>query len=297
MNNTTYKHVSSGNVHLELVQGNLPLLTIQNEHATCSLFLYGAHVSSFKPKDASELLFLSPWSRFEKGQPIRGGIPLCFPWFGSHPDRKDLPLHGVVRTQMWELVETTDMPDGSTTVVLKTHDDEATRAVWPYRFSLQLILNISRYLTLSLRVLNTDIYTFHFEEAFHTYLWVEDPASCQVEGLDGLVMLDRLQDDYTSLHEGPVKVYGEFVRVYNNAGSLVTLVDPKKSRRILLKQENLRHVVVWNPGVRAAMENPEVMDSWKSFLCVEHANCLDASVVLHPGETHHSTLKISSIPL
>jgi glucose-6-phosphate 1-epimerase len=296
MHSAMRKELSMHGVGLEPAQGGFPLLTIKNEHAECSLFLHGAHVISFKPKKTTELLFLSPHSLFVKGKPIRGGIPLCFPWFGKHPLREDLPLHGVIRTQMWKLLGITEETDGSTTIVLETHDDEDTRSVWPHRFSIHLTLNVSHSLTMTLEVTNSDEYPFVFEEAFHTYFSVGGLSSCTVEGLDGLTVLDRLKEDQPALHAGPVKISGEFVRVYKNAGLLVELVDPNNSRRILMRQDNLHHVVVWNPGAVAAMKNSEILDSWNTYLCVEHANCLDAAITLHPGETHYSTLSISAIP-
>lgn len=273
--------------------GNLPLISIENRFATCLIYTYGAHIASFQPKGEKDLLFVSPHSRFESGQPIRGGIPLCFPWFGKHPTRTDLPLHGVVRTQNWVLSSIVDEDDGSTTVVLTTSDDDQTYLVWPFHFSLTLTVIVAKSLTMILEVENTDTTSFLFEEAFHTYFAIGGLPSCIVEGLDGLTVLDRTKNDLQSKQEGPVAVAGEFVKVYKHAGPSVSLIDKELDRIIKMKQTQFKHIVIWNPGNDAAMLNPEIKEAWKSFMCVEQTNCLDAAVTLQSGVTHTSSLTLS----
>lgn len=271
----------------------MPILRISNEHAESSIFTYGAHVASFKPKRADEMLFISPYSKFEEGQPIRGGIPICFPWFGKHETREDLQLHGLVRTKIWDVVGTATEADGSTTVVLSTHDDEYSRSIWPHRFSIQLTVFIAKELTMILEVKNIDDKPFTFGEAFHTYFSVGDLEQCNIIGLNGLQAIDRMKSDTVYVQSGDVKVSGAFTRVYRDAGKHVTLADPVASRSIRMEQDRLRHVVVWNPGEHAAMNNAEILEAYKDFLCVEHANFLDAAIDLNPGETHRSKLVLS----
>ncbi len=242
------------------------------------------------------MLFLSPHTLFEKGKPIRGGIPICFPWFGKHPTREDLLLHGVVRTQTWELLQVIETLDGATTIVLRTQDDENTRLVWPYRFSLQLTISIAQTLKLVLHVTNTDVRAFTFEEGFHTYFSVGSLAKCWIEGLDGLQVLNRARGDKPLVHSGPVEVSGEFVRIYNGVGPSVTLVDQSMKRSIRMEQRQLHQIFVWNPGEEKAMQNSEILDAWKNFLCVEHVNCLNEALLLEPGQIHESTLVLSVNP-
>lgn len=280
-------------VRVDKGPGGLPILRISNEHAESSIFTYGAHVASFKPKRADEMLFISPYSKFEEGQPIRGGIPICFPWFGKHETREDLQLHGLVRTKIWDVVGTATEADGSTTVVLSTHDDEYSRSIWPHRFSIQLTVFIAKELTMILEVKNIDDKPFTFGEAFHTYFSVGDLEQCNIIGLDGLQAIDRMKSDTVYVQSGDVKVSGAFTRVYRDAGKHVTLADPVASRSIRMEQDRLRHVVVWNPGEHAAMNNAEILEAYKDFLCVEHANFLDAAIDLNPGETHRCKLVLS----
>lgn len=274
-------------------ENNIPLLVIDNKFARCMLYLYGAHITSFQIKEEKDILFMSPYSPFEIGRPLRGGIPICFPWFGKHQSRTDLPLHGFVRTQIWSLKCVDDEADGSTTVVMTTTDDERTRLVWPYHFSLTLTVSIGQSLSMVLEVENTDDSSFMFEQAFHTYYSIGDLDSCRIEGLDNLVMLDRTKANAQSMQVGAVTIGNEFVRIYKDAGSTVFLHDYTLGRTIRMHQSHLKHVLVWNPGNDAASVNPELMDAYKSFLCVEQTNCLDASVFLQSGEKHTSSLVLS----
>jgi len=274
-------------------QGGLPLMHIRNPHAECTLYLYGAHVASYRPRGQSEVLFMSPFSRFEAGLPIRGGIPLCFPWFGAHPSRADLPLHGVVRTKTWQVLSTASLSDGSTQVVLATASDEQTLAVWPHRFSIELTVTVGATLRLELVVENTGESRFEFDEAFHSYFAIDKLEQCRVDGLDGKVALDRRAGDARYRQQGSVTVEGEFVRAFMDAPDAVVLVDSAAGRKVLLKQRNMSAVVVWNPGLHAAMANAEIADSWRRFVCVESANCIDGRLSLESGYAHRSMLEIA----
>lgn len=283
-------------VRKDLGPGHLPVLSIANDYAECTVFLYGAHVASFKPRGAADVLFISPHSLFVEGKPIRGGIPICFPWFGKHSGWEDLFLHGLVRTQMWKLQEATDEADGSTALVLRTCDDEYTRSVWPYRFSLQLTISIAQTLKLVLQVTNADTQAFTFEEGFHTYLSIGSLRECSVSNLDGCTAVDCADSNREYVQTGPVTVSGEFVRIFSGIGPVVTLQDAALRRSIHMEQQNLKQVCIWNPGEVRALENPEVMEVWDTYLCVEHVNCHDGALLLEPGGTHESSIVFSVHP-
>jgi len=276
--------------------GNLPFLRVENAFATSTIFTYGAHIASFCPQGGKEVLFMSPHSTYKQGIPLRGGIPICFPWFGKHPNREDLFLHGLVRTQIWEVREVLDAADGSTKIILSTTDDAYTRSIWPHRFSLQLTITVAKVLSLELQVTNTDEQPFSFEEAFHTYFHIGSLPDCFVTGLDGCTVVDRSDGNRTYSQTGSVVVGGEFVRIFEQAGRVVVLHDPVVGRSIRMEQENLKQVFVWNPGEEKAKQNPEILDAWKDFICVEQVNSGTAAVVLEKGRMHQSTLVVSSLP-
>ena len=131
------------------------------------------------------MLWISPYSRFEENQPIRGGIPICFPWFGHHRDRADLPLHGFVRTRLWDVVSTARLSDGRTQVVFALADDRDSRAVWPHGFHLELSVTVGSELEMALLIENSGDGPFDCEEGFHTYFSVTSPGACEIHNLDG----------------------------------------------------------------------------------------------------------------
>ncbi|SMP39931.1 glucose-6-phosphate 1-epimerase [Sphaerochaeta associata] len=289
-------HQLSQTVRMASEPAGLSVLLIENEQARCLVYLQGAHVASFTPNGQGNLLFMSPYSAYEKGKPFRGGIPICFPWFGKHPKRDDLYLHGLVRTKAWELREVNDIADGSTKIILATEDDECTRSIWPHRFSLQLTITVAAFLRLELQVTNADEQPISFEEAFHTYFHIGSLPDCSITGLEGCPVVDRADGNREYSQNGLVFVGGEFVRIFEHAGPVVVLHDPILGRTIRMEQENLKQVFVWNPGDEKARQNPEVLDAWKDFVCVEQVNSGKAAVVLEKGRTHQSTLQISSLP-
>jgi glucose-6-phosphate 1-epimerase len=272
--------------------GGLPLLRIHNEHAECEIYLYGAHVSRFKRAGQADLLWMSPTGLFKEGSAIRGGIPICFPWFGPHPTRSDLPLHGVARIRIWDLESTAQLADGRTRVVLRCSDDEKTQAVWPHRFNLELTVTIGADLEVSLFAENTGRDPFRYDDCFHTYFKVGDPYRCDIEGFDGVGYIDRVHGDTRAVQKGSLRLSAETVNAYMRSPAVCELRDPLMKRRIFLEHKGFADTVVWNPGEATAAKNGEIGATWKEFLCIESANCLDTPVFLLPGSSHRSTLRL-----
>ncbi|MHB9153740.1 MAG: D-hexose-6-phosphate mutarotase [Spirochaetales bacterium] len=283
-----------GFVWFEQGSGGLSLLRIHNRFADCGIYPCGAHIASFKPRGQKDILWLSPHSAFEKGKPIRGGIPVCFPWFGSHRTRADLPLHGFARTRLWDLKKTAMLPDGKTLVAFALTDNDYTRSLWPHKFNLDFSVTVGSSLEASLLIENRDSIPFMCEEAFHTYFSVENSASCQVTNLDGLEYIDRVRNDARAIQAGAVRIEGELVNAYMRAPAVCELIDTSAHRQIRIEQRGMRAIVVWNPGAKAAAANPEILETWNEFVCVESANCLDHALEIAPGATHRSVVKISA---
>jgi glucose-6-phosphate 1-epimerase len=283
-----------GRIWVEEGNGGFPLLRLHGEAGDCSVYPYGAHVASFRPAGGEELLWMSPYSAFEEGKPIRGGIPLCFPWFGKHGSRTDLPLHGFARTRAWNLESTAILPDGRISAAFSLGDDESTRAVWPFRFSLMLTVTVGGKLKMELEVRNTGEFAFRYEEAFHTYFRVGDPSACEVRCLEGLEYIDRVRGDARAFQSGLAKFVGETVNAYMGAPAASEFVDHSGSRIVRVEQEGMDATVIWNPGAAAGGANPEIREAWNQFVCVESANCLDYPIALSPGESHRAIVRLSA---
>ena len=264
------------------------MLSIRNRYAECDIYLYGAHIARFDPADGDGLLWMSPTSFFEEGKPIRGGIPVCFPWFGPHETRTDLPLHGVVRTRYWDIESTAWLSDDRTRIELSIGDDSVTRESWPYAFRLKMTVTVGETLDVELSTENTGRDPFRYAESLHTYFKAGHAHGCSVEGLDGVGYVDRVRKDARAVQYGPLRLSGETVNAYMRSPAKCTLVDPIMKRRIIVEQRGFADTVVWNPGKEAAARNPEIGAAWNQYLCIESANCLDNQVFLLPGNSHRS---------
>lgn len=291
-------HELSGTIIAGVVEaipgrGGLPVVRVSNGLAECEVYAHGAHVSSFKPAGHDEALWMSPTSRFEHGAPIRGGIPVCFPWFGPHRTRKDLPLHGFVRDRPWNLSFAAGLADGRTMLRFGVADDDRSRGIWPYPFRIELCVTVGRELELELLVENAGDDPFRYEDCLHTYLRVLDVERIELRGLEGTSYIDRVHGDRRGVQDGSLRLNGETVNAYMRSPNRCDLIDPGMRRTISVAHRGFSSTVVWNPGETAAAANPEIGGAWRGFACVESANCLDAPILLPPGASHRSRAVIT----
>jgi len=255
------------------------------------IYLHGAHVTSWKPAGNEEVLFLSTKSRWEEGQAIRGGIPICFPWFRAKSDDPHAPAHGFVRTKTWQLesiIESKNAENGKdVTVTMSTQSDEQTRKWWPGEFRLVHRVTFGSELRLELACANTGTTPFRFEEALHTYNRIADIQDVRLQELDGVSYLDNTDSNKEKTQHGDVVVASPTDNAYCNTQNKVDLLDAKKNRRIRLRKEHSLTTVVWNPWREGAARLPDLGDGeWRQFLCVEASNILNAAIHLAPGEEH-----------
>lgn len=283
-----------GRVELVSGSGGLDLLRLRTRDAECEVYPYGAHVASFRPAGRPDLLWVSPYSYFEPGKPIRGGIPLCFPWFGPHRTRADLPLHGLVRTREWELISSAVLEDGRTTICFACSDTEDSKAIWPFSFRLEYTITLGQYLDLELTILNPGKESFACEEGLHTYFSVGNPELCDILGLEGVEFIDRVRGDSRGIQAGALRFTRETVNAYMHAPEICRLIDYPARWRISVEQSGMNSTVVWNPGESAGSRNPEIRETWNQFVCVESTNCLDCSLTVEPGAMHRSRVRLGA---
>jgi glucose-6-phosphate 1-epimerase len=277
-------------------EGNDGLLRVQitGSPSEGEIYLHGAQVTSWKPAGSAEILFISTKSRWQEGQPIRGGIPICFPWFRAKADDPKAPAHGFVRTKSWQL-ESIVEDDSGVAVSMSTESDEQTRRWWPAEFRLVYRVVFGPELTMELTCTNTGETDLRFEEALHTYNQVSDVANVRLQGLDAVQFLDSTDSNKAKIHNGDVTISSATDSAFIGTQSDVDLIDPKLSRHIRLKKANSLTTVVWNPWREGAARLGDLGDGeWKQFLCVEASNMLDASVTLAPGEKHKMTAVLST---
>ena len=270
--------------------GDLTIAEISNSHATATVALLGAHVMAYQPKGQKPVLWMSKHSHFEAGQPIRGGIPVCWPWFAVHPTDSSLPNHGFARTALWSVVATGALPNGATQIRLGISDTDATRSLWPHAFELEIRVTVGPRLTVDLIVRNKDAQAFTWAGALHTYFNVSNAADITIHGLDGCTYIDTVGTPERKVQNGPITVTEETDGVYVGTTAECTIDDPGFSRRIRIAKEGSRTTVVWNPWIEKSKRMADFGDDeYPGMVCVETAAAEEDSVTLSPGEEHRLT--------
>lgn len=270
--------------------GAMPRVQITSPLCEGEMYLHGAQVTSWKPAGSDEVLFLSSKSRWTDGQAIRGGIPICFPWFRGRANDPKAPVHGFVRTKTWRIESILQENDGVVVVSMATQSDDQTRRWWPSEFRLVHRATFGSQLKLELICANTGTTPLRFEEALHTYNRVAGVQTARVQGLDGLRFLDNTDSNLEKTQRGDVAIVTQTDNAYLNTQNTVELLDPEMRRRIRLAKNNSLTTVVWNPWREKAAEMLDLgKDEWTQFLCVEASNILDAAVNLAPGQEHRIT--------
>jgi glucose-6-phosphate 1-epimerase len=276
----------SGVVSIGAGNQGLPRLSVQTPAASAEIYLHGAQLTSWRPAGAEEVIFLSQNSQWEAGRAIRGGIPVCFPWFRNKADDPKAPAHGFVRTKAWQLDSVAKQGD-AVLVSLSTVSDEATRAWWPHDFQLTHNLTIGEELVQELVVSNTGNASLRFEEALHTYYRVGGAEAVRVQGLDGVAYLDNTDSNRKKEQEGDVVFTRQTDSAYIDTTHAVEIHDPLLRRRIRLTKQNSRTTVVWNPWSTGAQTLKDLGgEEWRAMACVEASNIRDFAVELLPGHQH-----------
>jgi D-hexose-6-phosphate mutarotase len=282
--------------------GGLLFTEINNAQARASVCLQGGQVLLWQPHTQSNpVLWLSGAARYAAGNAIRGGIPVCWPWFGSPAappggDAPAGPAHGFARTQSWRVDGTQAIGSGQTCLRLGLADNPATRALWPGAFALELQITIGDTLDLVLRTRNTGAAPMVITEALHTYFRIGDIASTSVEGLAGVAYFDAAEPaagvrEGRRTQDGAVRFGGEVDRVYDS-GAPCWIDDLILQRRIHIAASGSASTVVWNPWDAKAQRLGDLGDgAWRQMVCVESGNARDRAVSVAPGASHELAVR------
>ena len=272
----------------EVVEGNggLPRVQITTPEVIGEIYLHGAHVTSWKPSGTEEVLFVSSQSRWDHGHAIRGGVPICFPWFGGKSDDPAAPAHGFVRTREWRL-ESISQVGRAVTVSMFTESDESTKTWWPADFRLVYRATFGPELGLELQVTNTGRTSLRFEEALHAYHRVGNIQEARLRGLDGVQYFDKTDSNRKKMQQGEIAITSETDRIYLDTTDAIELEDPVIHRATRVVKENSRTTVVWNPWIEKARALSDLGDEeWTQMICIESSNVSDFAVDLAPGRQH-----------
>lgn len=260
-----------------------PVFEISHPNCVAKVALHGAHVMSWRPVDEEEVLYLSPDAMYQEGKAIRGGIPVCWPWFNAHPADGAQPSHGLVRGRFWEFLSAAEDACG---VTLRF----AIRVgVW----NAELTVKAGSELEVVLESRNVAEVPVLVSGALHTYLGVSDISQVRVVNLDGCTYLDTVGERQHRIQKGDVVFDGEVDRIYESSHGIL-LVDDLSGRTILIEKSGSPSTVVWNPWAEKAAALADLPDDgYLKFCCIEAAIANDKAEIVMPGASHLLMTRIS----
>ena len=277
-------------------ESGLEYIEIENRLATAKIALQGGHVMTWQPKSQDQpVLWLSSNARFIKGRSIRGGIPICWPWFGAHPTDSALCPHGFARVIPWQLVDADTLKNGATRLVLQMMETAESRRQLSYPHLLSMTITIGETLKIDLATTNKASHPFVVGEAFHTYFKVSDISNVHVKGLEDALYSDKVFAYERRVEKNDVRFNGEFDRVYLNTTADCMIEDTGLNRQIRVSKSGSQSTVVWTPWADKAeqMGDMGAPDEWRTMVCVETANALENAVVISPNRTHVLSVEYS----
>jgi glucose-6-phosphate 1-epimerase len=262
-------------------------------HAGATVYLQGAHLAAWQPRGHQPAIFVSRKSEFAPGKPIRGGVPIAFPWFAARYDGKTGPSHGFARIQDWTIASAALAGD-DLHLTFTLGPTEMSRSLGYDNFRLAYQLIIGRSLAMRLTVANDATEPLVFEEALHTYYAVADIHEVSVNGLEGVTYLDKNDNLQAKQQHGPITITEPTDRVYLNTSSTCILHDIAGKRRVTVAKTGSNTTVVWNPWESGAAKLPDLDPTeWHEFLAVETVNAAANAITLAPGARHVMQANIS----
>jgi len=280
----------------------LPCWRVRNGAAELIVAEQGAQVLSYRQGEATPIIWLSEQAAFERGQAVRGGVPVCWPWFGdlarnpepvqdAYQDNQPAPAHGLVRTLDWRLAKSDSDADSATLVF--TCDAVSELPGWPHAVQLSLEIRLDQRLHLTLTSHNQGTGAIALSQALHSYFAISDITQVTVEGLDGRPYIETLDDWQQRQQQGDLRFTGETDRIYLDLPPTMHLHDSGLNRRITLETSGSRSAVLWNPWIDKAQRLSQFADdAWQRMLCIETANVLSDMVRLAPGDSHSLSVSI-----
>jgi len=265
----------------------LPAVRVQSDAASGLVYLQGAHVASWQPRGAAPVIYMSEQAVYAPGKALRGGVPLCFPWFGAHPEQKSYPAHGFARTRDFTYRGARLDASGRIELEFQLESDARTLALFPHAFRARLRVAFGATLGLEFEVTNTGSQTFDFEAALHSDLAVADVTRAAVLGLQGSTYADKVRDMATFTETAAeLHFSGETDRVYESSAAC-TITDPAGQRSLVIEKSHSATTVVWNPWAEKAAQMSDLgAGAWPRLLCVESANVGKSKISLGAGASH-----------
>lgn len=287
------QHTIPGHIDFVYGRGGLPTAIIKNQFAYAEVSLYGAHVLKYEQKRQKDLLWMSDISLFEEGKPIRGGIPVCFPWFGPHVTDADKPQHGFGRLLTWNVLKTSLTEDETVQLHLGLSDSVYTKELWAYPFKAEMIIKVGTSLDVTLTYFNTGTETFICSDALHTYFNISDVANTKILGLSGVTYYKGFEKEATGKQtEQALQIQQEENRRYVNHPGECIIEDTGFNRKIHVSKTGSNVTVVWNPWENAKNIADIPDNGYKTMVCLEAVNAYSDVAIVAPGKSFSVSTKI-----
>lgn len=277
-------------VIFEQGEGGMTMVQVSNSLAEARINLQGAHIMRWAPRGEQPVIWVSEDAKFAPGKSIRGGVPLCWPWFGPHDTESSFPAHGFARTVPWAVIATEQLDDGRTRLQFQIEDTDQGRTQWPYPTELTLTVTVGRSLAIDLCTRNSGTEPMIVGQALHTYFEVSDVSQVQLHGLEECDYLDKVDGFKRKQQVGAVTIDQEVDRIYLGSVDDCLIDDPGLQRRIRISKQGSASTVVWNPWQATAEKMGDLGKGnmgYLNMLCVESANAAEDVVNIAPGEEHH----------
>jgi len=269
------------------------VIDINNSHCTASIAVQGAHLMTWGPKGEQPVIWMSPVAKLAAGKSIRGGVPICWPWFGAHATESSFSGHGFARTVAWDVIATAALDDGSTSVTFRIAD--INKEQWPHQAPAEMRMIVGSTLEMELSTENQGDETITVGDALHTYFCVSDASKIAIQGLDGCDYLDKVGAPARRTQQGDITISSEVDRIYFDQGQDVVIEDPGLERTIRIEKRNSHSTIVWNPWIDkcAGMGDFGSDDGYLGMVCVESANAAEDVVQLASGDKHSLWVRYS----
>ncbi len=282
-------------LHFVPGKNDMPVAEIDNGLAKAAIALQGAHVLSFQARGQAPLIWMSPEAKFAEGKSLRGGVPVCWPWFGPHASDSSKPGHGPARTVAWQPVASKANTDGSTRVSFELLQSNAITEMCGHALSVHLHITVGGSLHLELETTNLGEDSFRLGQALHTYFQVGDVQQTRIEGFDACTYIDKVDGGTQKKQHGAIEISAETDRIYLATGKPCEIIDPSMKRKIIIASSGSASTVVWNPWVEIALKMGDLgADGYLNMLCVETANAADDVIELAAGDSHRLIAEYSS---
>jgi len=279
-------------------EGGLPVAVVSNGLGKASIALQGAHLLNFQAEGEQPLIWMSDDATFASGKSLRGGIPICWPWFGPHSSDSSLPGHGPARTSLWHPTATASLDDGTTRISFTLEQTESVRNMCAHPLQVQLHITVGRVLSLTLESTNLGDTPFTLGDAFHTYFSVGDLRQVEVVGLEGCSYFDKVDNMAEKQQVGSIAITSETDRIYLDTKGKCAIIDPVMQRKIIINSAGSASTIVWNPWLTLANKMGDLGENgYLNMLCVETANAASDRIHLAAGATHCLTTTYATEPL